>query len=272
MKPVDRSPVTPGRSSASIGSERVGEARMTDAGGFCWYELTTHDLDRAQRFYTHIFGWDCASFGIPGTDYRLFTHGGRGIGGLMPADVSGRSPSWIGYVQVADAPAAIERARAAGATVHQEPMAIEGVGTVATLADPQGAMLSMIQVVPPPPGTPPNLPAGWHELHTTDREAALAFHLPLWGWDKGAAMDMGPAGIYQMLAHDGADFGAVVSMPGEAPHWLFYFEVDAIDPAVARVSEAGGTVTMGPHEVPTGQWIALCTDPDGAAFAMVTPR
>jgi predicted enzyme related to lactoylglutathione lyase len=55
-----------------------------------------------------------------------------------------------------------------------------------------------------------------------------------------------------------------------APTWLYYFEVDAIDAATARATAAGGKIVVGPHQVPTGQWIVQCTDPQGAAFAMVS--
>ena len=56
------------------------------------------------------------------------------------------------------------------------------------------------------------------------------------------------------------------------PFWLFYFNVDAIDAAAARVGEAGGSVLRGATEVPGGQWIVHCADPQGAMFAMVAPK
>jgi hypothetical protein len=31
----------------------------------------------------------------------------------------------------------------------------------------------------------------------------------------------------------------------------------------------GGTVAMGPHQVPTGDWILIGADPQGAEFALV---
>jgi len=56
------------------------------------------------------------------------------------------------------------------------------------------------------------------------------------------------------------------------PFWLYYFNVDALDAAVARVTKAGGKIAMEPHQVPTGQWIAQCFDPQGAMFGLLAPK
>jgi hypothetical protein len=56
-----------------------------------------------------------------------------------------------------------------------------------------------------------------------------------------------------------------------APFWLYYFNVEAIDAAMRRVTEAGGKLIMGPMEVPGGSWIAQGLDPQGLIFAMVAP-
>ena len=60
---------------------------------------------------------------------------------------------------------------------------------------------------------------------------------------------------------------------GNAPQpcWLVYFGVNGINPAIRRITDAGGTVRHGPHEVPGGAHIAVATDPQGAWFALVGP-
>ena len=42
--------------------------------------------------------------------------------------------------------------------------------------------------------------------------------------------------------------------------------------AARAVMEHGGKVLMGPHQVPTGEWIVLATDPAGAGFGLVGPK
>jgi hypothetical protein len=52
------------------------------------------------------------------------------------------------------------------------------------------------------------------------------------------------------------------------PHWLYYIRVPDIHGAVDRVKENGGRVWNGPMEVPGGDMIAMCADPQGGAFAL----
>jgi predicted enzyme related to lactoylglutathione lyase len=54
--------------------------------------------------------------------------------------------------------------------------------------------------------------------------------------------------------------------------WLYYFNVPAIDAALARVSAGGGKVLNGPMEVPGGSWVAQCMDPQGAMFALTAAK
>jgi predicted enzyme related to lactoylglutathione lyase len=52
------------------------------------------------------------------------------------------------------------------------------------------------------------------------------------------------------------------------PHWLYYVKVDDLDAALERVKERGGQVLNGPMDVPGGDRVAQCLDPQGAAFAL----
>jgi predicted enzyme related to lactoylglutathione lyase len=54
------------------------------------------------------------------------------------------------------------------------------------------------------------------------------------------------------------------------PVWLYYFNVDGIDAAVTRITEAGGKIAMGPHQVPGGQWIVSAFDPQGGSFQLLS--
>jgi uncharacterized protein len=82
---------------------------------------------------------------------------------------------------------------------------------------------------------------------------------------------MGPMGIYQIFATGHGPCGGVMPKTPEtpAPFWLYYFNVDAAEAAMARVKDAGGQVIHGPMQVPGDRWIAHGLDPQGA---MLTPR
>jgi uncharacterized protein len=82
---------------------------------------------------------------------------------------------------------------------------------------------------------------------------------------------MGPMGIHQTFATDGAPCGGMVArmLQTPAPFWLYYFNLEAVDAAMKRVIDGGGQIIHGPTQVPGGSWIANCLDPQGAIFAMV---
>ena len=82
---------------------------------------------------------------------------------------------------------------------------------------------------------------------------------------------MGEMGEYKFIAHNDVDIGAIMQKPPQmpVPMWNHYFRVPSIDAARAAVEANGGTVMMGPHEVPGGDWIIQGTDPQGAMFALV---
>lgn len=248
---------------------------------FFWYELMTSDPKAAEAFYAKVVGWKPTSWPGP-MPYTIMNAGERGVGGIMgipdEAKECGASPGWLGYIKVADVDAAAKAAETAGGKVQRAPDDIPNVGRFAVLADPQGATFMVLQPQgPEQPEVPPMTPGhvGWHELYTTDWAQGMAFYEGQFGWAKDTAMDMGPMGTYQLFA-DSRDkecgaVGGVMNLPQGVPSpvWGFYFIVDAIDPALERVKEAGGQVLMGPMEVPGGAWIINAIDPQGAHFNLL---
>jgi predicted enzyme related to lactoylglutathione lyase len=65
----------------------------------------------------------------------------------------------------------------------------------------------------------------------------------------------------------GGMFNASPQMPAP-PGWLHCVLVDDVNRAIEAVTSGGGRVLNGPMEVPGGDWIAQCTDPQGAMFAV----
>lgn len=250
-------------------------------GRFVWYELMSPDAEAAKAFYGKVVGWGTRPAPVPGTDYTLFTAGDVPVCGVMDLKACGEGgqPGWLGYVGVADVDAAADQARRLGATIRMPPTDIPNVGRFAVLTDSQGAAIALFRGTDPTQDQPPDQMApgrvGWHELATTDREASLAFHTALFGWGKGEAMEMGgPVGTYQIVTLGthmlGGIFAKTPEMPG--PMWTYYINVPSIDAAIARVTEGGGRVLLGPMEVPGGMWIIQATDPQGVMFALVGPR
>lgn len=239
-------------------------------GDFVWYELTAADPVGASAFYRAVLGWHEADAGIPGVDYRLMSVGATNVAGIMPVP-PGAGPGWTGYIAAADVDDAASMVGTRGGTVRVPPADIPGIGRFAFVTDPQGAPFALFRGTGEPPAVPPDTPGhgGWRELHTHDLHAAWPFYEGLFGWSIQRSIDMGPAGPYEVFGGTAEAIGGMMGGAAEgSAGWLYYFNVDGIDDAVARVRAAGGLVTSGPHEVPGGTLVARCTDPAGTLFAL----
>ena len=246
-------------------------------GRFVWFDLVTTDPDAATSFYGEVIGWSTSLWEAGEMSYTMWTNGGTPIGGVMtlPEDAvaQGAPPHWLAYIATPDVDGTTEQAKELGAHVLVAPTDIPTVGRFAVLADPQGAVFAVFMAdgeFPGHDGPPQQGEFSWHELMTTDHVAAFEFYNKLFGWEKTDAMDMGEAGIYQMYGRDGTTLGGMFNKPAEmpAPAWLFYVMVDDVNRVVEKVKQNGGQVLNGPMEVPGGDLIAQCMDPQGAAFAI----
>jgi predicted enzyme related to lactoylglutathione lyase len=189
---------------------------------------------------------------------------------------------WLPYLSTPDVDRALSSIVSEGGTI-QMPAFDLPVGRIAMVTDPQGVPLYLMAPVPPP-GMPDatsdvfDRHAGqrvnWNELASPDLGASRAFYSRHFGFEFNESMDMGPMGPYCFIDHDGQRLGAMMQRHSdEQPAaWLFYFGVPSIAAATRAVTENGGKVLMGPHQVPTGEWIILATDPAGAGFGLSGPK
>lgn len=127
-------------------NKRTGLGVVGDPGSFCWADLNTTDQARAKTFYEGLFGWKL----LPGQDeesgYLHIVNGEKYIGGVPPAQQhAGGPPHWLIYFAVADVDKAFHRAKDMNARTLLRPMDFEGVGRVAMLADPQGAVFALFR-------------------------------------------------------------------------------------------------------------------------------
>jgi predicted enzyme related to lactoylglutathione lyase len=250
---------------------------MSDIRGrFVWYENMTRDVQAAIGFYTAVTGWNTQSWTGMGEPYYMFANGDAMLAGLMKMPPEAEMPPhWMGYIGTPDVKATTARAEALGAKVWAKLMEIPTVGTFSVIQDPQGAFFAAYSPVNPPAGPAKWAEIGefaWHELATTDVNGAWAFYSDLFGWEKKEAHDMGPAGIYQVFGFPSLGLGGIYKKPAEMPgppNWMFYVRVANLEATVEKVTTNGGSITMEPHDVPGGGRIAMCLDPQGAAFALL---
>jgi predicted enzyme related to lactoylglutathione lyase len=262
-------------------------AANTDArplqGSHVWYELMTTDPDGATKFYGAVVGWTIGEPIGGDQDYRMIgrSDGGFAGGVLKLTDEMqghGAKPIWLGYIGADNVDATVAQIEAQSGKTLMPAFDIPQ-GRIAMVADPQGAPFYVMKPVPPAGkedaqsdvfSTDAEQRVGWNELTTADPAAARTFYGELFGWTSDEFMPMGELGEYRFFAHAGTTIGAVCKPgPDGSAGWRYYIRVPSISKATAAVKANGGTVAMGPHEVPGGDHIIIGLDPQGAEFALV---
>ncbi len=224
-------------------------------------------------------------WGIGTGDYTMWVGSQGPLGGvtLLPEDAKkmGAPPYWQVNIQVANVDETVKKVKELGGKVYVTED-IPTVGRFAVIADPQGAVVALFT----PSGDMASHDVAqpgefsWHELYTTDHEAAFAFYNAIAGWERLGEFDMGPMGKYLLWGRGGKQLGGMMTKPKAMktpdgrevpPSWMFYVTTDDLEAALERAKAKGALVINGPMDVPGGQRIVQLMDPQGAAFALVTP-
>lgn len=119
----------------------------------------------------------------------------------------------------------------------------------------------------------------WYELMTTDRDAALNFYKAVVGWTSEVHPNSTPDGMrYDVLSAAGRGIGGVFELTdemcssGARPGWVGYIGVADTDAKAKEAAAAGGTILMGPGDIPDVGRFAMLADPAGAPFYLLTPN
>ncbi|MFD9729172.1 VOC family protein [Streptomyces sp. NPDC059072] len=124
----------------------TGAGIVNEPGALIWNELSTTDTDAAGRFYAAALPMTPKRSEMPGAEgYVEWQVGGRAVGGMMTLEKAppGTPPHWMAYFSVDDVDGVTAAAVRAGATVLAPPFDM-AAGRMAVLADPQGAVFSVI--------------------------------------------------------------------------------------------------------------------------------
>ena len=249
-------------------------------GRVLWYELLTTDVHAVTSFYTKVVGWTTEPSGDAAHPYEIWKRAdGVSIGGVMAIpDGMPFPPHWDMYVGVPSLDAGVAQVEQLGGSALSPVIDVPTVGRMRTMKDPQGAAFSLFEPTSPPrqPEAPPGLgDVAWHELMTTDAAAAMTFYTTLFGWTATGSMDMGEMGQYHMFGR-AFPIGGMMDKPAALaavpPNWGFYFSVPDVKQSVDTVKAHGGQVLNGPTEVPGGDWIINCADPQGAYFSLFSKK
>jgi uncharacterized protein len=252
-------------------------------GEFCWVSLASTDFDEAKDFYGDLLGWEWDAAGPPEETggYGFFTLKGKQICGGGPVQTAGQPSAWSSYVKVDDAQESAARVKEAGGNVLGEPFELPNEsGRMAVCQDAGGAFFCLMQQRAHTGAELVNEIGAWswNNLMTRDLDQAKDFYGKVFGWEathsdeappdvlnwqiEGQRWPEGLGGVMKM----GSD------MPLDAPpHWQVYFLVPDMDAAVETTTSAGGNLLFGPLELPIAK-LAVFTDPQGAAFALMEPN
>jgi uncharacterized protein len=120
-------------------------------------------------------------------------------------------------------------------------------------------------------GAPAGAPC-WIDLTSSNVERAQDFYGTVFGWTfESAGADYNN---YINAAKDGHAVAGLMANPPESPMpdgWTTYFDTADINATASALTAAGGSVFMGPHEVPAKGVMALASDPSGAMFGLWQP-
>jgi predicted enzyme related to lactoylglutathione lyase len=117
---------------------------MWQHGHFYWNELMTRDPEGAKAFYGRTLGWQFEAMPMESGTYWVCKDGDTPVGGILDMngpEFDGIPPNWFAYLAVDDVDARVEKATAAGAKLLRPIFDVPGVGRIAIIEDPVGAVL-----------------------------------------------------------------------------------------------------------------------------------
>jgi predicted enzyme related to lactoylglutathione lyase len=246
------------------------------SGTVSWVDLSTQDLQGAQRFYADLLGWELAVQQTPMGEYTVASSGGREVAGMMAQapEMAGTPSVWAVFVVVEDMDSTLAAVRGAGGAVLQTPFEIPDGARVAVVADRSSARFALISGGPEPGYPYFSEEAGavcWAELMTGDVEAATGFYGDVFGWTSETD-ETGPVS-YTVCSLDSDPVAGVIRRPDDLPaevpdSWSVYFTVADCEATERRAVELGGTVILTATPTPMGPF-AVVADPAGAAFQIM---
>jgi predicted enzyme related to lactoylglutathione lyase len=114
---------------------------------------------------------------------------------------------------------------------------------------------------------------GWAELNSRGVDKAKPFYTKLFSWGEKKTPPQGENPEYTEFQAGGQSIAGAMEMnpmvPAEVPsYWMVYFNVDNVDKAFKKVTDAGGKEMLAPQDMPGGRF-AIVSDPQGASFGLL---
>ena len=251
-------------------------------GKIVWHDLITDTPEQTKTFYGELFGWEFEAVDTAlsaNLNYTLIRNEGRLIGGMVDQnliDTQKDISQWVALISVEDVDSAVAVTTANGGRVITPPLNLADRGRIAVIADPQGAIVTLLQSNAGDPLDGLEVASGgflWNELWTDAVGAAAEFYQALVGFEIVAAARVGQE--YRVMKSQGQPRAGIMAMPVDdvAPIWVPYLRVtddSELDAVVARVEKLGGSILLDPQDRQIGGRAALIAGPSGAGIALQT--
>ena len=116
-------------------------------GAPSWFETLTADVEKAETFYSGLFGWRAERQAISGVKYTSFRRGDEYVAGALQIkpEMGAQSPRWVTYFTVKDIEETARAAERLGATPRPPVREAPGIGRFCGITSPQGVPFAVIQ-------------------------------------------------------------------------------------------------------------------------------
>ncbi|WP_026819525.1 VOC family protein [Arthrobacter castelli] len=123
----------------------TGAGLINEPGAFVWHELAAGNWEHAVPFYRDVFGVEPVEQQMDDGTFTMIRAGDQYVAGFRDQEEEGSTPHWEVYFSVADTDATVAAATGAGAELLVDAYEIEGIGRMAMLRDPHGAVFWVMQ-------------------------------------------------------------------------------------------------------------------------------
>lgn len=253
-------------------------------GRIIWHDLLTDTPTKTRAFYTELFGWEFRPVSDTSINYTMIYQGDRMIGGMVDQN---RLPNkkdisqWVVGLSVSDIERATQHLREGGGTVFTPPTSLGDRGTISIVADPQGAILALLQTRTGDPVDVRDTPAQgeflWDELWAADVNTAAHFYSQLAPYvveEESLGSEESPVDYRIMRTLDKPRMGIRTNpVEGLMPMWVSYLRVTdaaSLDGILERVELLGGRILVPATPRPRGGVVAVIAGPSGAGIALQT--
>jgi predicted enzyme related to lactoylglutathione lyase len=252
---------------STVPTASAASAASAGTGDLVMVHLRVDDADRAERFFSSLFGWETERHVVEGHVSHYSLNTAPTVRLLSDPGV----PAVVPNYGVADVGEAVRTVEARGGRVTESGAEPDGGGW-ARGEDDQGLPFLVYR-----PGGYEDHPAPTREpsgdvglvFIRADHDRAQAFYGALLGWRLRSGHP--DSRYYDTVARVGIFDEAAALGTEVTPGATVFFEVDRLQPALARLAELGGHPgpvehTMGPYHS------AVCTDDQGTEFGLMSPE